>query len=193
METENIDNNLNENKFFIFYKKNKTKILIFLLSLPVILIIFFGYNFYNEKKNTRISNQFNEANILLENDRKQESKKIFISLIDEKHLFYSPLSLNVIVENGLIENQDSLLELFDKILNIKSLDKETKNLYRFKKATIFSDQAKENEMLKTLNPIINSKSIWKENAIKFLEVYFLQKGDFLKAKEYRDLLKQIFL
>ena len=191
METENIDNNLNQNKFSIFYKKNKTKILIFLLSLPVILIIFFGYNFYNEKKNTRISNQFNEANILLENDRKQDSKKIFISLINEKHLFYSPLSLNVIVENGLIENQDSLLELFDKILNIKSLDKETKNLYRFKKATIFSNQAKENEMLKTLNPIINSKSIWKENAIKFLEVYFLQKGDFLKAKEYRDLLKQL--
>ena len=191
METENIDNNLNQNKFSIFYKKNKTKILIFLLSLPVILIIIFGYNFYNEKKNTRISNQFNDANILLENDRKQESKKIFISLINEKHLFYSPLSLNVIVENGLIENQDSLLELFDKILNIKSLDKETKNLYRFKKATIFSNQAKENEMLKTLNPIINSKSIWKENAIKFLEVYFLQKGDFLKAKEYRDLLKQL--
>ena len=50
METENIDNNLNQNKFSIFYKKNKTKILIFLLSLPVILIIFFGYNFYNEKK-----------------------------------------------------------------------------------------------------------------------------------------------
>ena len=191
METENIDNNLNQNKFSIFYKKNKTKILIFLLSLPVILIIFFGYNFYNEKKNTRISNQFNEANILLENDRKQDSKKILISLINEKHLFYSPLSLNVIVENGLIENQDSLLELFDKILNIKSLDKETKHLYRFKKATIFSNQAKENEMLKTLNPIINSKSIWKENAIKFLEVYFLQKGDFLKAKEYRDLLKQL--
>ena len=191
METENIDNNLNQNRFSIFYKKNKTKILIFLLSLPVILIIFFGYNFYNEKKNTRISNQFNDANILLENDRKQDSKKIFISLINEKHLFYSPLSLNVIVENGLIENQDSLLELFDKILNIKSLDKETKNLYRFKKATIFSNQAKENEMLKTLNPIINSKSIWKENAIKFLEVYFLQKGDFLKAKEYRDLLKQL--
>ena len=191
METENIDNNLNQNRFYIFYKKNKTKILIFLLSLPVILIIFFGYNFYNEKKNTRISNQFNDANILLENDRKQESKKIFISLINEKHLFYSPLSLNVIVENGLIENQDSLLELFDKILNIKSLDKETKNLYRFKKATIFSDQAKENEMLKKINPIINSKSIWKENAIKFLEVYFLQKGDFLKAKEYRDLLKKL--
>lgn len=191
METENIDNNLNQNKFSIFYKKNKTKILIFLLSLPVILIIFFGYNFYNEKKNTRISNQFNDANILLEKDRKQESKKIFISLINEKHLFYSPLSLNVIVENGLIENQDILLELFDKILNIKSLDKETKNLYRFKKATIFSNQAKENEMLKILNPIINSKSIWKENAIKFLEVYFLQKGDFLKAKEYRDLLKQL--
>ena len=118
METENIDNNLNQNKFSIFYKKNKTKILIFLLSLPVILIIFFGYNFYYEKKNTRISNQFNDANILLENDRKQESKKIFISLINEKHLFYSPLSLNVIVENGLIENQDSLLELFDKILKI---------------------------------------------------------------------------
>ena len=191
METENIDNNLNQNRFSIFFKKNKTKILIFLLSSPVILIIFFGYNFYNEKKNTRISNQFNEANILLENDRKQDSKKIFISLINEKHLFYSPLSLNVIVENGLIENQDSLLELFDKILKIKSLDKETKNLYRFKKATIFSNQAKENEMLKTLNPIINSKSIWKENAIKFLEVYFLQKGDFLKAKEYRDLLKQL--
>ena len=191
METENIDNNLNQNRFSIFYKKYKTKILIFFLSLPVILIIFFGYNFYHEKKNTRISNQFNDANILLEKDRKQESKKIFISLINEKHLFYSPLSLNVIVENGLIENQDSLLKLFDKILNIKSLDKETKNLYRFKKATIFSNQAKENEMLKTLNPIINSKSIWKENAIKFLEVYFLQKGDFLKAKEYRDLLKQL--
>ena len=70
-----------------FFFRPIVKILIFLLSLPVILIIFFGYNFYNEKKNTRISNQFNEANKLLENDRKQEAKKIFISLNDEKHLF----------------------------------------------------------------------------------------------------------
>ncbi len=150
-----------------------------------------GIIFIKKKKNVSISEKFNNANILLNKDQKDKSREIFVSLIDENHLFYSPLSLNLIVENNLIKDKTTLSKLFDKILNIKSLDKETRNLYRFKKATILSNYADENEILTTLNPIINSESIWKANALKFLEIYFLQKGDFNKSKEYQILLKKL--
>mgnify|MGYP004131354829 FL=1 len=44
-------------------------------------------------------------------------------------------------------------------------------------------------MLKTLNPIVNSDSAWRVQAIKILGNYFYNKGEKQKSDEYYNLLK----
>ena len=44
---------------------------------------------------------------------------------------------------------------------MRNLDRETKNLYKLKKAYFLGDSEKENLILKTLRPLIESNSIWK--------------------------------
>ncbi len=50
METQDTNTNLDQNKFAIFYKKYKSKILVLLFIIPIILCCLIGYNFYKEKK-----------------------------------------------------------------------------------------------------------------------------------------------
>ena len=47
---------------------------------------------------------------------------------------------------------------------------------------------KENQVIKTLNPIINSSSVWKNTAINLISEYFISKGQQSKADEYINLL-----
>ena len=47
----------------------------------------------------------------------------------------------------------------------------------------------EENMLKTLNPIVNSDSAWRVQAIKILGNYFYNKGEKQKSNEYYKLLK----
>ena len=41
-----------------------------------------------------------------------------------------------------------------------------------------------NELLKILNPIINSESIWKSHSLYLVAEYFYSKGEKQKAKEF---------
>ena len=43
-------------------------------------------------------------------------------------------------------------------------------------------------MTKTLNPIINSDSVWRNIAIELISDYFLSKNQEIKASEYKQLL-----
>ena len=45
------------------------------------------------------------------------------------------------------------------------------------------------ELISLLNPIINSESIWKKEAITILGDYFLSKNEEVKANNYYKLLK----
>ena len=65
-----------------------------------------------------------------------------------------------------------------------NLENEIKNLIIYKKALYNSDFASENELLKILNPIINSESIWKSHALYLLAEYFYSKDEKQKAKEF---------
>ena len=44
-------------------------------------------------------------------------------------------------------------------------------------------------MLETLNPIINSNSVWRVQAIQILANFFKSRGENKKSKEYLELLK----
>ena len=65
-----------------------------------------------------------------------------------------------------------------------SLDKEIKNLVVYKKALFNADNAQEGELLNILNPLINSKSVWKSHALYLMAEYFYSKNQNQKSKEF---------
>ena len=71
----------------------------------------------------------------------------------------------------------------------KKIEKENLNLIRFKKAVFLSNFDNDDVIIKTLEPVIDSDSIWREQAIKLLADYFSNKGKNSKADQYFNLLK----
>ena len=181
METENT-----QNKLINFLKVN-FKIFIYIL---VTLILIFASTIWfansNKTKKTEISDSFIKAQILIENGKKNEAKEILSNIIFEKKSPYSSLSLFLIIENKLIDNKEKIINYFDIIINNNSFKEEDLNLLKLKKAIYISDLSKEQEIIKLLNPIINSNSVWKNHALKFL-------GDFYNSNEQQQKAKQYYL
>ena len=81
-----------------------------------------------------------------------------------------------------------VIKYFDKILKISSIDKENLNLIKIKKAIFLFNTGNEESIIKTLNPVIESESIWRNIAISVMSNYFLSKNQKIKANEYIQLL-----
>ena len=185
METEN-----SQNKLSNFFKAN-IKILLYIfgiLILIIIALIWFTNN--NKVKETKISDSFINAQILIENGKKNEAKKILSDLVLEKNSPYSSLSLFLIIENKLIDNKKTIINYFDEIINNNSFKDEDLNLLKLKKAIYISDISMEQEIIKLLNPIINSNSVWKNHALKFLGDFYNSNGQQQKAKQYFLILSE---
>ena len=88
--------------------------------------------------------------------------------------------------DGVILTSDitSSEKLFDVVIEDVSLQKEIKNLIIYKKALYNADDIGENELLKILNPIINSESVWKSHALYLIAEYFFHKGEKQKSIEF---------
>lgn len=170
--------------------KKNLKAIIVLSS--IILFTFFCYLYLKEakiKKEIKISNEFNDARILIQKKETNKAKEKFYKIIDDQNSFYSPLSLYLVIENNMESDEKIISSLFDKVINIGDIDNETKNLVKIKK-TLFLMKANKNEqeILNELKPIINSESIWRQNAIEIIGGYFLSKGDKIKSEEFYNLL-----
>ena len=176
-------------KFFITFLKNNLKLIAIIFAIILIgFAAFIWLDIKNNSKNILISNQYNEAVILIKKDQNQKAVNILKKIINDENKFYSPLSLYLILENQLEEDPKKILELFDKILTIKKIDKENKDLIKIKKALYLTIHGNEQKILSELNPVINSKSIWREEAILLLINYFNSKGEKDKSNEYNELL-----
>ena len=183
-----------ENKFKVFLTESKKylKLIISLVvTLLLILILIFFFNHRAQKQNVIISEQFNKANILINNKNDLDAKNILIDIVNKKNKFYSPLSLFLIVEEELIKDEQEVIKLFDKVISIKKIDRENLNLIKIKKALFLFQNGNEEEILAILNPIINSESLWRRDAIKLLSEYFLYRGEKLKSDEYKSLLNSV--
>jgi len=75
-------------------------------------------------------------------------------------------------------------ELFDVLINKTSLDLEIRNLIIYKKGLYNADKTNESELLEILNPLINSKSVWKSHALYLVAEYFFSKNEKQKSKEF---------
>ena len=183
-EIDLINKNTRNERIINFFKKNY-KIFILSISLIIIIILlFFGLEYLNKKKNIKLSNTYNNIISSYELKNKnfviEELKKI----IEQKNKTYSPLSLFFLIDNDLITSKVEINNYFDLIIDNIKLEKEIKNLIIYKKALYNSDSISEDQLILILNPIINSNSIWKSHSLYLLGEYFFSKGENQKAKEF---------
>ena len=179
-----IDSNARNEKIKNFFIDNKKKLI---LTVSIILVIIIGYlSFEKSKERTKIklANQYNLALIDLNPDNKQKTIDDMVNVVKSNDVTYSPLALYHLLDNNLLENKDEINILFNELIEKTNLDNEIKNLIIYKKALFNSDFVSENELLKILNPVINSESIWKSHALYLLAEFFYSKGEKQKAKEF---------
>jgi hypothetical protein len=176
-------------KIFIYIRNNSKLIIIISLTLLFILFGYFYLESNKKKENIKISEKFFMAKILIEQNKKKESEIILNEIIEGGHKFYAPLSLYLIIDQKITTKENEIIKLFDKILSIKKIDKEILNLIKIKKALYLMNNSSEEKILELLNPIINSKSEWRPQAIEILYEYFLSKGEDVKSQEYYQLLQ----
>ena len=185
---EEILNNTLQNKITNFIKKNQKKLISFFIFLILILFSYFFYTNNQKKKEVKVSENYTEASILFKGKKINEAKKLLENIINKNHKFYSPLALYFIIDNNLEPDNVKVINFFDKILSIKAIDSENLNLIQIKKAIFLFSVGDEELITKTLNPIINSDSIWRNMAIKLISDYFLSKDQKIKANDYIQLL-----
>jgi predicted negative regulator of RcsB-dependent stress response len=181
-------NNTFQNKFSNIMKKNLKVLIFFIIFFILILFSYFFYKDLQNKNEIKISENFTKASIQLKENKKNEAKQLLENIINKDHRFYSPLALYFIIDNNLETDPLKIINFFDRILEINSIDKENLNLIRIKKAIFLFNTGDEKTIIKILNPIINSDSVWRRMAINLISDYFLSKDQKTKANEYIQLL-----
>jgi len=179
-----INTNTRNEKVKNFFIKNK-KIIITSISCAIILIFgFFIYQDFKDKKKIKLAEKYNLASINFILGDKSNVQNQLIDIVMQKDKTYSPLALYFLMDNNIISEKDKINSLFDTIINKTTLEKEIKNLLIYKKALYNSEFESENNLIKILNPIINSESIWKSHALYLMAEYFYNKNEKQKSKEF---------
>ena len=179
-----INSNTRQEKVRNFFVNNKNKIISTIIILIVILVGAYSFDSYKTNKKKEISDKFNSTTLAYSESTKERTIQNLVEIINEQDPTYSPLSLYFIIDNKLISNQSEINSYFDTLIEKVSLDKEIKNLVIYKKALFNADQAQESDLLNILNPLINSKSVWKSHALYLMAEYFYSKDQKQKSKEF---------
>ena len=167
-----------------FFVNNKNKIISAIIVLIIIIVGVFSYDKYIKNKKKELSDKFNSIVIDYPDKKKENTANSLIEIINMKDPTYSPLSLYFIIDNNLINNQEKINSLFDVLIKDTSLESEIRNLIIYKKALYNADNVKESDLLNMLNPLINSKSVWKSHSLYLMGEYFYAKNQNQKAKEF---------
>ena len=179
-----INTNTRNEKIKNFFIQNKKKIIAGLVVITILLISYFAFGEYQDSKKIKISNTFNLITLNYSESNKEKTAKDLIQLVNEKNSTYSPLSLYFIIDNELINEKNTINELFDIIIDETPLDKEIKNLNIYKKALYNADDSNESDLLNILNPLIKSESVWKSHALYLMAEFFYSKNEKQKSKEF---------
>ena len=179
-----IDSKTREEKIKNFFVKNKKKIISIIV---IIVLIIFSYFFYQEYKKGHREWLANKYNVTVAEYTNGDKSKVISSMkeiIADKDSTYSPLALYFLIDNKIITSKEEINTYFDQIINETKLDKEIKNLIIYKKALFNSDFENENNLLKILDPLIKSNSVWKSHSLYLIAEYFFYNNQKQKAKEF---------
>ena len=179
-----INTNTRNEKIKNFFVNNKNKIISGIIILIIIIVGVFSYDKYLINKKKDISDSYNSIIIDYSEKTKEKTASNLIEIVNKKDPTYSPLSLYFIIDNNLVSDQSRINSLFDILINDTSLDSEINNLIIYKKALYNADNAQESDLLNMLNPLINSKSVWKSHSLYLMAEYFYANNQKQKAKEF---------
>ena len=179
-----IDSKTRNEKIKIFFINNKKYLIAILSSIILIVFAYFSYGEIQDRKMKKLAEKYNNISIKFSTSNKTDFKNELIEIINEKNSTYSPLALYFIIDNEIQSSNEEINKFFDIIINEINLDKEIKNLIIYKKGLFNASFETENNLIKILNPIINSDSVWKSHALYLLAEYFFDKNQKQKAKEF---------
>ena len=183
-ETTIINTNTRNEKIKSLIINNRKLIISTIIVILIVMGAYFVFSEYKKNQKLKISDQYNSLVTEYSDDNKDKIKNSLVDLIYKNDSTYSPLSLYFLIDNQLITERSKINILFDNIIENTTLDKEIRNLIIFKKALFNADESQENELLDILNPIINSDSIWKAQALYLMAEYFYSKDENQKSKEF---------
>ena len=190
-DTSIIDNRTRNERIKNFIINNKKKLISLIIAFIILIISFYSYQIYLDKKREDISNRYNSAIIEYEAANKSKIIPILKDIINTKDATYSPLALYFIIDNNLINDKNEINSFFDILIDKTSLDIEIKNLIIYKKALFNADQINEIELLNILNPLLNSDSVWKSHALYLVAEFFYSKGEKQKSKDFFEKIVSI--
>ena len=183
-DIEIINNQTRLEKLKHFLKNNLKLITIILITIIFVLIGFFSFQIYKTNKRNETAEKYN----LSIGQFDKGSNPIVINSMEEiiniKDSTYSPLALYFLIDNQIDLPKEKINKYFDIIINEIKLDDEIKNLNILKKALYNSEIQNEEEMLKIVNPLINSASIWKSHALYLMGEYYYSKNEKQKSIEF---------
>ncbi len=179
-----INTNVRNERIKNFFVNNKKKLILCIIIIIIIVVGVFSYDKYSLNKKKNISDKFNSITIDYSEKTKEKTTTNLIEIINKQDPTYSPLSLYFIIDNNLISDQSKINSFFDILIKDTSLESEIKNLIIYKKALYNADKAQESDLLNMLNPLINSKSVWKSHSLYLMAEYFYANNQKQKAKEF---------
>ena len=166
-----------------FFKKNFKKIITTIILILIILFSYFFYDELKERKKNKLAQTYNSIIFNTDKFSQNDIKVKMIEIVNAKVDTYSTLALYYLIDNEIINDNNEISLLFDKVISINK-DFELKNLIIFKKALYFSDKYTENQILEILNPVINSESVWKQHGLLLMGEFYFHKKQFNKSKEF---------
>jgi len=179
-----INTNTRNKKIKDFFINNKKNLIIVISIIIFLLIGYFAFDETKKRAKIKLANEYNRVTMFFNEDKKEKATEELVSIINKQDDTYSPLALYFLIDNDLIDNKDKINNLFDVLINEIHFENEIKNLIIYKKALYNSNFADEIALIKMLDPIINSESIWKAHGLYLMAEYFYSKNEKQKAKEF---------
>ena len=173
-----------KSRFRKLYDANRLLIFSTLFVLIIASISFSFYTASKEKKQILLADNYITAKFYLKNNERDKGRKILKEIILANNRTYSTLSLFLILDENLVDDQGEISNLFDHLLANNKFEQEVKNLIIFKKVLFLSNFASELEMVENVKQLINTNTLWKPHALLLLGDYFVSRKQYLKAKEF---------
>ena len=179
-----INSNTKKEKIKNFLINNKKSLIAIVSFIIFIIFVYFIFDEVQDRKIKSLAEKYNNISINFETSNKTNIKNQLIEIIKKKDKTYSTLALYFIIDNEIQASNEEINQYFDIIINEVNLDKEIKNLIIYKKGLFNSEFESENNLIKILNPVINSDSAWKSHALYLMAEYFYYKNQRQKSKEF---------
>ena len=179
-----INTNTRNEKIKNFFVNNKKKLIILLSIIILLFLSYLAFGEIKKRSKVKLANKYNATSINFISGNKLNVENEMVKIIEARDKTYSPLALYFLIDNNIIVSEKKINRLFDILINDTKVDKEIKNLIIYKKGLFNASFETENNLIKILNPIINSDSVWKSHALYLLAEYFFDKNQKQKAKEF---------